>query len=58
MDPYSDKSLVYRKVGDGFLLYSVGENFIDDGGVLSKDKKGETKKWTDNGDAVFWPIAK
>ena len=45
-----------RKNYDGFMLYSVGENFIDDDGVLGKDKKGETKKWTDNGDAIFWPV--
>ncbi len=58
MDPFSDKPLVYRKTDDGFTLYSVGLNFIDDGGKLGKDKKGKVKLWADNGDAVFWPALK
>lgn len=32
-DPFaSDKSFKYRTTTDGFLLYSVGENGVDDGG--------------------------
>lgn len=58
MDSFSDKPLVYKKTGDDFILYSVGQNFTDDGGVLGKDKKGEFKLWTDEGDAVFWLVRK
>lgn len=58
MDSFSDKPLVYKKTDDDFILYSVGHNFTDDGGVLGKDKKGEFKLWTDEGDAVFWPVRK
>ncbi len=36
-DPFSGKSLVYRTTGDGYLLYSVGFNLKDDGGVEGKD---------------------
>ncbi|HUV42185.1 MAG TPA: hypothetical protein VMW23_10400 [Sedimentisphaerales bacterium] len=57
MDSFSDKPLVYRKTDDGFMLYSVGQNFIDDGGQYGKDKTGEVKLWADDGDAVFWPAA-
>ena len=32
VDPFTGKSLVYRKDGDGFLLYSLGPNLKDDGG--------------------------
>lgn len=32
MDPYSNGPLVYKPAGDNFKLYSVGENFSDDGG--------------------------
>jgi len=32
IDPFSDDLLVYRPSDDGFLLYSVGPNLIDDGG--------------------------
>lgn len=53
MDPYADKPLVYRKTGESFLLYSVGADFDDDGGVPSK--WGQTEQ---GGDQVFWPVRK
>ena len=31
-DPYSEGNLIYRTTGDGFKLYSVGENFEDNNG--------------------------
>jgi hypothetical protein len=58
MDSFSDKQLVYRKTDDDFILYSVGPNFTDDGGEYSRDSKGRIKNWQDNGDTVFWPVAK
>ncbi|MDT8300295.1 MAG: TlpA disulfide reductase family protein [Sedimentisphaerales bacterium] len=50
-DPFSDKSLVYRKTEEGFILYSLGGDFDDDGGQQSKWGLEE-----ENGDQVFWPI--
>jgi hypothetical protein len=51
MDPYSDGPLVYKVVDDDFLLYSVGEDFTDDGGVYPVDD------WdVFVGDYVFWPV--
>ncbi|MGB2987268.1 MAG: hypothetical protein WBE26_15475 [Phycisphaerae bacterium] len=32
VDPFSSDLLVYRPTDDGFLLYSVGSNLVDDGG--------------------------
>ena len=32
IDPYSGRPLVYRRTGDGYLLYSVGLDGVDDGG--------------------------
>jgi hypothetical protein len=58
IDPWSDKSLIYRKTDAGFTLYSIGRNFKDDGGVMAKDKDGKIQRWADNGDEVFWPAAK
>ena len=58
MDPYSDKPLIYKRADDDFLLYSVGPNFTDDGGKPGTDRHGQPRKWADNGDTVFWPIAK
>jgi hypothetical protein len=51
MDPYSDKPLVYKRLGDDFALYSLGADFDDDGGVPSKWGEGE-----EGGDMVFWPV--
>ena len=60
IDPFSDKPLVYRKTDDGFILYSVGFNFIDDGGVSGEyegtNKNSHARRWTDDGDAIFWPV--
>ena len=35
-DPFSDRPLVYRRQADGYLLYSVGANGTDDGGVAAE----------------------
>jgi hypothetical protein len=56
MDPYSDKPLVYKKTEDGFILYSVGLNFIDDGGIPGTGRDGKARMWADNGDQIFWPV--
>ena len=58
MDPYSDKSLVYKKTDDNFTLYSVGPNFTDEGGEPGTDKDARVAKWRDNGDTVLWPVPK
>ena len=57
-DVFSDRPLVYRKTEDDLILYSVGPDFIDDGGVSSKDRKGKDAPWRENGDTIFWPVAK
>lgn len=51
MDPYSDGPLVYKQTGDDFLLYSLGEDFDDDGGKHSNWGQDEH-----GGDYVFWPV--
>jgi hypothetical protein len=56
MDPYSDKPLVYKRTADGFTLYSVSENFTDDGGVWHVKSDGDIIQWGDTGDAIFWPL--
>ena len=56
MDVFSGKPLVYKRADDNFILYSVGPNFKDDRGISGTGISGRAKKWTDNGDTVFWPL--
>ena len=57
MDPYSDKPLVYKKTGDSFVLYSLGPDFDDDGGV-ENPKDSQKRRQEGLGDEVFWPVLK
>lgn len=56
MDPFSNKPVVYRKIDEGFMLYSVGLNFEDDSGTIARGDDGRIDKWADEGDEVFWPV--
>jgi len=58
-DPYSDRPLVYHRIGDDFTLYSLGENFADDGGKVI-DEGNDRRRWgtDEEGDRVFWPVPK
>jgi hypothetical protein len=56
VDVFSDKPLVYSKTDEGFILYSIGGNFEDDGGKPEVDSKGRPRLWDYDGDAVFWPV--
>lgn len=41
MDPFSGRPFVYRREGAGFLLYSLGGNLEDDGGVPAERRVRE-----------------
>ncbi len=58
IDPFSDRLVVYKKMDNDFILYSIGPNFIDDDGEPGMDRNGRAAKWRDNGDMVFWPVQK
>jgi len=51
IDPYSNATMVYKRIGNNFALYSLGADFDDDGGMPSKWGEGEQ-----GGDHVFWPV--
>ncbi len=61
MDPYSDRPLVYKLTEDNFMLYSVGEDFKDDGGITGNTYLS-TSQWSSScpdeyvEDIVFWPV--
>jgi hypothetical protein len=42
-DPFTQSLLHYRVEGDGFVLYSVGEDREDNGGTAKPPKKGNAK---------------
>ncbi len=64
-DPYSNSSLVYKLTEDGFKLYSVGEDFSDDGGTIEVvneamqmpgfGKTGIAAR-VHSPDIVYWPV--
>ncbi len=48
IDPITEDYFVYRPTEEGFMLYSVGENGIDDGG------RGDPRHYSTE-DIVYWP---
>ena len=56
MDPFGDGPLTYRRLNEGFTLYSFGTNLTDNGGKPGITRRGTIKNWTDNGDTVLWPV--
>ncbi|MFQ6034643.1 MAG: hypothetical protein ACE5NM_02200 [Sedimentisphaerales bacterium] len=56
MDPFGGQPFSYSKTEDGFILYSLGMDFEDDGGRLGLDSRGKPRMWADTGDWVFWPV--
>jgi hypothetical protein len=38
IDPFIGKAFHYQREENGFVVYSVGENGVDDGGVLETDR--------------------
>ena len=41
VDPFPGEPLLYRPGSDGFVLYSVGANGVDDNGTPGKDRAGD-----------------
>jgi hypothetical protein len=45
VDPFSGKALIYHADPDGFTVYSVGVNLVDDGGMKGRDWKSGDLVW-------------
>jgi hypothetical protein len=63
MDPYSNGPLVYTPAKDNFKLYSVGEDFSDDDGVIETKTRQEsdfgrtyTVPYLQVPDIIYWPV--
>ncbi len=48
VDPLNKKTFVYKKQNGSFMLYSLGKNGIDDGGVKNSRARQD--------DILFWPV--
>lgn len=55
-DPYGSGALSYRRGNSDFVLYSLGPDFDDDGGILGETEEGRIPNWLNHGDTVFWPV--
>ncbi len=51
-DPFSGQAYIYRRQEHGFILYSVGENAVDDGGLSEYDPS--TGKWRGDTSDIVW----
>ncbi len=45
LDMFSGEPIRYRVEGDSFVLYSVGNDYLDDGGELDDDNRSQTFRW-------------
>ena len=52
LDPFTGKDYLYRKENGGFVVYSVGENLVDDGGVDRFSAEGRETGSTD----IVWGV--
>ena len=48
LDPFTGKDYIYKKKDKGFIVYSVGEDLVDDGGVEKSYTKPDIV-WEDTG---------
>ncbi|PQV64378.1 hypothetical protein B1R32_10559 [Abditibacterium utsteinense] len=53
LDPYSNKSFVYRRENSGFTLYSIGVNRKDDDGRV-RNYDGGSGNWRPDDDDIVW----
>ncbi len=63
LDAYSDKPLIYKATEDNFMLYSIGADFTDNGGIFGKYSPTVSKPirttdfaWDNDTDLIFWPV--
>ena len=56
VDPLTSKDFHYKRQGAGFLLYGVGPNLRDDGGVFRRKKVTDLP--SDEYDDIVWQLAR
>jgi hypothetical protein len=53
-DPFTGQPLVYSPEGDGYHLYSVGANRLDEGGMNSREGAGAAAEGESRRDDIGW----
>lgn len=56
IDPFSGKPLIYKPEGNGFTLYSAGENMKDDGGKAEPKWDVRSKLSSEEQNAKAWDL--
>jgi hypothetical protein len=56
LDPFDEQPLRYRREGEGFIVYSVGDNLVDDAGVRNLENELGPTRWADVGYSVGMPV--
>jgi hypothetical protein len=56
VDPMSGKDFIYKRLGNGFLLYSIGGNMRDDGGKW--DRRSNYAPPGKDLDDIVWKMSK
>ena len=52
-DPFGGKPFVYRREGKGFVVYSLSQDLVDNGGRPDRDEQGRSKETGD----IVWRCA-
>ncbi|UCG48689.1 MAG: hypothetical protein JSU94_02720 [Phycisphaerales bacterium] len=58
IDPFSCRPFVYKVASDTFLLYSVSEDGLDNGGKHGQWSSSPFRETEPGTDFVFWPVQK
>lgn len=58
LDPYNAQPFQYRVEDNGFLLYSVGPNRVDDGGYVHYERAFPAQGVPPTADDILWGIAR
>ena len=51
LDPFTGNPFIYRTEGVSFILYSLGPNLTDDGGIYLRGKRNQIEK-----DDISWRV--
>lgn len=57
-DPFSGRPFIYRRIGNGYIIYSIGPNMKDEGGKDRRSVRGPLAKGQEPPDDIPWRITR